>query len=526
MPAQQPVPNWPTSATPRPQRCPAGQLQRIVLLCLLLLSGCDRSDPAVPAQPPGPVPPVDSLKESTAASVDSVSKLETEMLHDEHQHAVQLVDISPLSNIDFVHHYDGKGEMLIVEPVASGLATLDFDVDGRLDVYFLNGSPVPADLAQTKPNALFRNLGEMRFANATAHSATDDTGYSLGVAVADFDGDGFSDLFVNNFGPNKLYRNNGDGTFTDATEMAGVQCGPELGAGACFLDIDADGLLDLYVGNYVKKPVEANIKRTTDGFASYPGPLDFEPEFDYLFRNLGDGTFADHSQASGIAQIATTSMGTIAGDFDEDGDSDIIVVNDVERNLFFQNDGSGKFEEIGILAGIAFSHDAQRNGNMGIDSADYDHDGAFDLFTTTFSNDLPVLYHNDGVGNFQDVTLASGAGKGLLPHANWGTAFMDVDNDGDKDLLIANGHTDPNVNQWAYTTDWKVANTLMLNTGDGRFANISTTCGTGLTPVESSRGVVVDDFDNDGDVDAIILNALAAPPLSAMTPAARQLVAA
>jgi hypothetical protein len=333
----------------------------------------------------------------------------------------------------------------------------------------------------------------------------------MGVAVADYDSDGFPDIFVTNFGPSALLRNNGDGTYVDVSATAGVAAYDQLGAGACFLDADRDGHLDLFVGNYVQSPVEKNIQRTTEGFPSYPGPLDFKTDADVLFHNNGDGSFSDRSADSGIAKHSSTSMGCVAADFDDDGDSDIFVVNDVDRNFLFENDGTGTFVEVGIQRGVAFSQDGKRNGNMGVDCADFDGDGALDFFTTTFSNELPVLYRNDGFGNFADVTVEFGAGVNLLPHANWGASFFDVENDGDQDLVIANGHTDPNVSRWAYTTAWKVANTMLLNGGDGHFKDISKHCGSGFSPVESSRGVVTEDFDADGDVDMIFLNALARP---------------
>jgi enediyne biosynthesis protein E4 len=424
-------------------------------------------------------------------------------------HGVVLTDVTKQSQVDFVHWYNGGGELLIVEPVASGMATLDYDLDGWIDLYFLNGAAIPFDSARTVANGLYHNRHEMQFHLVTQSARADDRRHSLGVGVADFDADGFPDLYVNNFGGNSLLRNNGDGTFSDWTEFAQVGGGERLGAGVCFFDADGDGLVDLYVGNYVLSPIETNVKRTTDGFPSYPGPLDFQPDVDFFFHNNGDGTFSDLSEASGIGVVASTSMGVIAGDFDDDGDTDLIVVNDVDRNFFYVNDGAGKFEEIGIQAGVAFSYDAQRNGNMGIDAADFNADGYLDLYTTTFSNDLPVLYRNDGLASFEDVTQATNAGDGMLPHANWGTSFLDLENDGDKDLIIANGHTSPNVNRWAFNTAWKVANTLLMNDGRSRFVNISRTSGSGLAPIESSRGLVVDDFDNDGDVDVVILNALA-----------------
>lgn len=424
---------------------------------------------------------------------------------------INLTDITAQSQINFVHNYDGHGEKFIVEEVAGGIGSLDFDLDGWIDVYFLNGASIPLEPDSSPSNALFRNLGGMRFVDVTSESHTGDILFSMGVAIADYNRDGFPDIFVTNFGQNMLYKNNGDGTFEDTTMSAKLVVTNQLGSGACFLDADRDGLLDLYVGNYVKSPVEKNVKRTTEGFPSYPGPLDFQTEPDWFFHNEGDGTFSDQTTKVGLSAYSSTSMGVISADFDDDGDPDLLVVNDVDRNLLFENDGTGRFEEVGILRGVAFSFDGRRNGNMGVDCADYNGDGKLDFFVTTFSNELPVLYKNDGSGNFEDVTIESGAGAGLLPHANWGNAFFDVENDGDQDLIVANGHTDPNVSQWAYTTSWKVKNTMLLNLGTGRFKDISPYCGSGLKAVESSRGLVVEDFDNDGDVDVIILNALAGP---------------
>jgi enediyne biosynthesis protein E4 len=442
---------------------------------------------------------------------------------------IVLTDYTKASRLDFRHYYDGHGEKYIIEALGGGIASLDYDGDGLLDIYFLNGASIQGASIQgasiqgasiqgastndrsgeSFPNALYRNLGGFQFVSVTELSGTDDRNFSTGVAVADYNNDGFPDIFVNNLGPDRLYSNNGDGTFSDVTEHSNVSR-PELGAGACFVDVDGDSLLDLYVANYVKSPIEKNVKRTTDGNARYPGPLDFEPERDFLFHNQGDGTFVDISDQSGIANLATTSMGMIATDIDGDGDSDIVVVNDLDRNLLWENDGKGNFVEVGIQRGVAFSFDGRRNGNMGVDAGDYDNNGSMDLYTTTFSNEFPVLYRNDGSGSFTDVTLATGAGGKMKPHANWGTSFLDLENDGDKDLFVANGHVDPNVHLWAFNTSWKVANTLLLNV-DGKFKDISDSAGSGLLPIESSRGNIADDLDNDGDIDIVVLNSRTTP---------------
>ncbi len=422
---------------------------------------------------------------------------------------VVLTDYSSESGLNFKHSYDGHGNKYILEALASGMATIDYDRDGLMDVYFLNGASIGMPMAPLLPNALYRNLGNFKFASVTEWSGADDRNFSTGVAVADYDNDGFSDIFVNNYGADSLFRNNGDGTFSDVTETAKVSR-LELGAGACFLDADGDGLLDLYASNYVRAPVEKNVKRTTEGNSIYPGPLDFEPENDFFFHNEGDGTFADWTRESGISEIRTTSMGVIASDVDNDGDSDVIVVNDLDRNLLLLNGGKGNFTEVGIQRGVAFSFDGRRNGNMGVDAADIDNNGSIELYTTTFSNEFPVLYRNDGAGNFSDVTVATGAGGRMKPHANWGTSFFDAENDGDKDLFVANGHVDTNVHLWIKNTAWKVANSFLLNI-DGRFKDVSSTVGSGLLPVESSRGNVAEDLDNDGDIDLVVLNSSTTP---------------
>lgn len=487
--------------------------------CLLTagLAGCNSGQPA-PAGPSAgqskkqaPVDPNTSTLESNGSALEEIKAASDPVAEPN----VSLLDVTSASGLDFVHRYDSDGEMYIVEPIASGIATLDFDCDGLEDIFFLNGTSLPVAKPRDQPNQLYRNWGQFQFRSAAAASRTTRVEHSVGVCVGDYDNDGFPDIFVNNWGKNTLLHNLGDGTYEDVTFRAGLGTTEDCGAGAVFLDANGNGLLDLYIGNYVQKPIETNVKRTTDGFASFPGPLDFQPAVDAFFVNDGDGTFTDARNSSGVAAVQTTSMGILASDFDNDGDSDILIVNDVDRNVLFENDGSGTFEDIGILQGVAFSFDAKRNGNMGVDGGDHNNDGAIDYYTTTFSSDLPVLYENDGSGIFADITIGASAGTTLAPHANWGVGFLDVNNDGHQDIFIGNGHTDPNVSQWAHNTSWKLANTLLLNDGNGKYLDVSEHCGSGLLPVESSRGVAIEDFDNDGRLDVVVLNALAAPTLIA-----------
>ena len=425
---------------------------------------------------------------------------------------IHLKDVTRKTGIDFIHTDGSGGQRYIVEPMCAGLALFDYDDDGLIDVYFLNGAPMRGTKVDVPPeNALYRNLGRWKFADVTEQAGLGDKGFGLGVTVGDYDGDGDPDLYLNNFGPNVLYRNNGDGTFTDVTGQAGVDNGDLVGAGASFLDMDADGDLDLYVTNYLRFDYDSHVQRQVGGHPSYPSPRDFEPVPDTLYRNNGDGTFTDVSRESGVSQYAGTGMGMVSVDCDLDGDTDVFVLNDVGENFFFQNDGTGKFKETGVINGTAYNIYGDENASMGVDCGDYDNDGRLDFFMTSYQSELPVLYRNIGNGFFEDVTLLTGAGEGTLSYVNWGNGLIDFDNDGDLDVFIANGHTEDNIDLRDASTAYRAPNTLLMNTGDGRFVEVSQTCGDGLLPVHSSRGAAFDDLDNDGDVDAVILNSREGP---------------
>ncbi len=423
---------------------------------------------------------------------------------------IHLADATEVSGITFRHDDGGSGEKYIVETVAAGLALFDYDGDGLIDIYFVNGAPLPPRKADpTVTNALYRNEGEFHFRDVTDEAGVGDPGFGLGVTVGDYDNDGDPDLYVNNFGPNVLYRNNGDGTFDDVTHQARVSCGNCVGAGACFLDADGDGLVELYVANYVDFQVENHVLRMQDGIPSQTGPLCYEPVADVLYSNNGDGTFTDVSHQSGVGRVASNGMGMVCADYDNDGDTDVFVVNDLEGNFLFENDGSGHFEEIGMMLGLGYNFEGVPTGSMGVDCGDYDSDGWLDFFMTCYSRELPILYRNQEGGRFCDVTSVTGAGTGSEPHVNWGTAFADFDNDGDRDLFVAHGHIDPDVHRWDSTMAFRVRNMLLENSGDGNFVNVSDHCGDGLEPVESSRGIGAEDLDNDGDSDVVILNSRA-----------------
>jgi hypothetical protein len=359
-------------------------------------------------------------------------------------------------------------------------------------------------------DALYRNNGDWTFTDVTESAGVGDLGFGLGVSVGDYDNDGKPDLYLNNFGPNVLYRNNGDGTFAAVTEQAAVANGNQVGAGASFFDMDADGDLDLYVGNYVNFTYENHVPIVVGAHRFHAGPRYYQPVPDTLFRNNGDGTFTDVSDSSGIGAVAGPSMGMVSGDFDDDGDVDVFVCNDEAANFLFQNDGRGTFREIGLVSGTAFNFRGQANGSMGVDCADYDNDGRLDLFVTNYQSEMPVLYRNLGRGLFEDATRAAGITQDIFPHVQWGTGLIDFDGDGDRDLFLACGHFDP-IEVIDDRTAQRVRNFLLMNQGNGRFADVTRQAGSGLAVVESSRGAVFDDLDNDGDVDAVVLNSGSAP---------------
>ena len=427
---------------------------------------------------------------------------------------IRLTDITAQTEISFRHTAGGSGKQYIVEYITGGIALFDYDGDGDSDIYFLSGAPLRGTTSRSTPtNALYRNDGKWKFTDVTLTAKVGDPSHSLGVAVGDYDNDGHPDLYVNNFGPNRLYRNTGDGTFEDVTNAAGVANGNRVGAGACFLDYDADGDLDLFVANYVKFAYEKHVSRTRQGYRTFASPRDYEPDADTLFRNNGDGSFTDVSVASGIAEKAGPGMGTVCADFDNDGDTDIFVANDVFANFLYRNDGKGGFRESGLFGGFAYDQRGTVHGSMGVDCGDFDNDGQLDFHVTSYQDELATLYRNGRNHVLVDVTTATGIGLGTRRPVTWGNAFIDFDNDGDLDVFIATGHLGPNVEEYDGKATFRSANRLMENIGGGKFKDVSSDAGTGLKVLESSRGAAFDDLDGDGDIDGVVLNTDAGPTL-------------
>ncbi len=418
------------------------------------------------------------------------------------------------TGIDFKHTDGSSGRRYICENMTSGLALFDYDGDGRIDIYFPNGAPLPgAEADQPPKNRLYRNNGDWSFTDVTDHARVGDTGYGLGAVAGDLDNDGDQDLYVSNFGPNVLYRNNGDGTFSNTTVGAGVGNGDRFGAGVCFLDMDKDGDLDLYAANYIVFSCDMHVPYSIMGIPSYRAPQDYKPDPDTVYRNDGDGTFADVSDESGVAARAGTGMGIVCGDYDNDGDTDVFVCNDVMGNYLFENDGTGNFSEVALIVGVAYNFSGTWLSSMGVDCGDYDNDSLLDFFMTDYQGELPALYRNSGRGFFEDATLRARAGMKALPHVNWGTGFVDFDNDGDRDIFIANGHLQDNIEVRDDTAEYQARNNLLMNNGQGRFVDVSESGGDGMRVKLSSRGTGFDDLDNDGDIDVVVLNSRREPTI-------------
>jgi hypothetical protein len=480
-----------------PPACRRGWLWAAAGILLAGL-GCQPSPPTVNAPGATPLPAVRAAAgESTARAAP----------------AIELIDVTSDSRIAFRHTDGSFGQYYVVEAMGAGLATFDFDNDGLLDIYFLNGVPLRGAPPDAPPggNALYRNLGNLQFEDVTAKAGVGQAGYGLGVAAADFDNDGHQDLYVSNFGPKVLYRNRGDGTFADVTREAGVADGDQVGAGVCFLDADNDGRLDLYVANYLSFDYATHVPSFQLGIPIYAPPQSFAPLQHSLYRNLGNGRFEDISRSSGIADRPGTGMGVVAADYDDDGDTDIFCANDIMPNFCFQNDGTGKFSEVALTAGVAYNGEGMVLGNMGVDCADFDGDQRLDFFVTTYQQQLPVLFRNRGGGLFEDVTAKAANTQGSYNNSKWGCGFADFDNDGDKDIFLGLGHLQVNIEQYDNTSSYAARPMLLRNDGQGKLADVSDHSGSGLKLECVARGVALDDLDNDGRIDVVLVNSRRAP---------------
>ena len=401
----------------------------------------------------------------------------------------------------------------IIETKGNGVAFLDYDRDGWPDIYLSNGTRMEVFPAGQEPtNHLYHNNRDGTFTDVTVKSGLARTGWQTGVCVGDYDNDGWDDLLLTYWGQNRLFHNNGDGTFSDVTARAGLtQAKVRWGTGCSFLDYDRDGLLDIFIANYLEFDPQ-NALRPGDaifcmwkGMPVLCGPRGLPSGHNLLYHNNGDGTFTDVSEKSGIESVEGNGLGVVSYDFDNDGWPDIYVANDSTPSLLFHNNRDGTFTENGQSAGVAYNDDGFEQGGMGLAVADYDANGWFDIFKTNFTDDTPNLFHNNKDGTFKDLSLPAGLGR-RTDLVSWGAGFLDADNDGWKDLFYVNGHVYPEVDQYHITPGYRQPRLLYRNLGDGRFENISAASGPAFDEMYSSRGCAFGDFNNDGRIDILISN--------------------
>jgi hypothetical protein len=418
------------------------------------------------------------------------------------------VDRAEEAGLRFLHRDGRSGRKYLLETLGSGVALLDHDNDGWLDVYCVNGADLPGSSSPERPrNALFRGRGDGTFEDVTARSGTGHPGYGFGCAAADVDGDGFTDILVTNFGEDVLYRNRGDGTFEDATRRAGV-ASPGWTTGAAFFDADGDGDLDLYVASYVEYAVTDSPDVCRYGtVVAYCHPKRYRGAPDILYRNNGDGTFADVTIAAGIGRDEGKGLGVIAGDHDGDGDQDVFVANDTTPNFLHQNQGGGRFCEIGLVAGIAYGDEGKAQSGMGVDLADYDGDGWLDFAVTNFTRESNSLYRSHKAAFFTESSYASGTGSISFPLMGWGTRIFDFDEDGRRDWFVVNGHLQDNVAEIEPAFAYEQRNLLFRNAGGGRFTDLGPAAGPAMKVPNAGRGAAFGDLDNDGDIDIVISTA-------------------
>jgi enediyne biosynthesis protein E4 len=429
---------------------------------------------------------------------------------------IRFIDVTTDTRVAFVHQSSATSNKYLVETMGGGVALLDYDNDGRLDVFFPNGAkiddPMPEGQRPDKSdpkywNRLYRQMSDGTFVDVTEKAGL--TGmpqnyYGMGVAVGDYDNDGFEDLYVTNFGGNTLYHNNGDGTFTDVTGRAGVGASG-WSASAGFFDADNDGKLDLFVTRYVDWTFETNryCGEKKPGYRAYCHPDNYAGVANILYRNNGNGTFTDVSTKSGIANPNGKGLGVAFADYDRDGYMDIYVANDSVQSFLYHNNRDGTFTEEGLVAGVGFNEDGKTFAGMGVDFADYDNDGLPDIIVTDLSNERYKLFHQNADSSFRDATNTSGLGGLTLLFSGWSTRFLDYDNDGWKDLFVAQGHVMDTIEKTSPNLTYQQP-PLLLRNESGRFTRVVP--GDAFTEDWAGRGAAFGDLDNDGDIDVVLSN--------------------
>jgi enediyne biosynthesis protein E4 len=430
------------------------------------------------------------------------------------------VDVAAKSGLDFHLICGGPEKRYIMESMCGGVAVFDYDNDGWMDIFFVSGSTLE-DMRSGKCHSgkLFRNNRDGTFADVTAKAGLDHCGWGFGVAVGDYDNDGWEDLYITYFGGGVLYHNNRNGTFTDVTEKAGAGNPGQWGTSVAFGDYDNDGFLDLYIANYVEIDLERLPELGSSPFCQYRGiavscgPRGLKGARDRLYHNNGDGTFTDVTEKLHLDPDGYYGLGVLWLDYDKDGCIDLYVANDSSPSLLYHNDCKGGFAEVGAAAGVAYSADGREEAGMGIDTADYDHDGWPDIMKTNFSDDANNLYHNDGTGEFTDQAGSAGFGPISIPFLGFGAKFFDYDNDGWDDIFIANGHVNPQVDGHSFGVTYAERPLLFHNQHDGKFSEVGLSAGPGLAGLRVARGAAVGDFLNNGHLDLVVTALDSSPAL-------------
>ena len=415
---------------------------------------------------------------------------------------ITFTDVAPQAGLNFVHERGGTREHRLPETFGSGLAWLDYDNDGWMDLYVVQGGPFPPVGSARARDRLYRNNRNGTFTDVTEKAGLRDTAYGMGAVAADYDNDGFVDLYVTNYRGGILYRNNGDGTFTDVTAKAGI-AGPAWGTSAAWGDVDGDGYLDLFVAQYAddRKDKELFCGDTATGERDYCPPLLFDATVSVLFRNNGNGTFTDITRSAGLGKALGKALGVVFVDVDLDGVPDIYVANDEVMNFLFRGLGKGRFEDISVTSGTGFGLEGNPQGGMGVDAGDLDGDGLPDLVVANYESETNEYYRNLGSGVFEDLSVTSGFGPPTVNYVKFGLNLLDVDNDGDLDAFVANGHISERPRRGA---TYAQPAQLFWNDGTGHFKERG--CGPAFEKAFVSRGSAVADYDNDGDPDVAVSN--------------------